>query len=330
MKHNKRWTGLIAVLLLTVLVFCLSACGSAENSSDSGTGESGEENTYKIYYLDKSGTGVTSVDYQPVSSDSEALIEEFLERLSASDSIDYTAPISNFEVLGTSIDNGIVTIDFSKAYEELSVTSEALTRAAIVSTICEVPGVSGVAVTIEGSPLTGEDGLAVGAETSSDFILNLGKDINSYEKDRIKLYFANEKGDHLICVYRTVIYNSNISKDKLIVEELLKGPNGDGVYPTINPETAIINVTSRDGVCYVNFDKSFMTEPYSVTAEVAVYSIVDSLTELPFVSRVQISIDGDTTQSFLDFEKTPLCFSSRVYRFCASFPSSVSARISLL
>ena len=47
-----------------------------------------------------------------------------------------------------------------------------------------------------------------------------------------------------------------------------------------------------------------MTEPYSVTAEVAVYSIVDSLTELPFVSRVQISIDGDTTQSFL--EQIPL------------------------
>ncbi len=57
-------------------------------------------------------------------------------------------------------------------------------------------------------------------------------------------------------------------------------------------------------MCYVNFDKAFLTEPYAVKPEIAIYSLVDSLTELPGISKVQISIDGDTTASFL--EQIPL------------------------
>lgn len=89
-------------------------------------------------------------------------------------------------------------------------------------------------------------------------------------------------------------YNSNISMEKLVVEYLVKGPDIDGVYPVINPGTKILSVTVKDGICYVNFDENFMTQLYNVTADVVIYSIANSLVELPNVNKVQIAVNGKT------------------------------------
>ena len=49
-----------------------------------------------------------------------------------------------------------------------------------------------------------------------------------------------------------------------------------------------------DGVCYVNLGDSFRNQNAEVMEEVVLYSIVNSLTELQGVSKVQISINGST------------------------------------
>ena len=50
-----------------------------------------------------------------------------------------------------------------------------------------------------------------------------------------------------------------------------------------------------DGVCYVNLDETFLNQNQEISEQVVLYSIVDSLTELSSVSKVQISINGDTS-----------------------------------
>lgn len=278
----------------------MTGCGSSRKTETAAT----SEDTVTIYYLAKDEKSLNPVPYQPAKQGNEARVEELLQKLSTNDSVEYKAPITGFTLLGYTIDNGVLTLDFPAKYKKLGTARETLTRAAIVCTLGQVTGISGVRFTVDGKDLLDADGKAVGVMTSDSFVLNIGKDIGSYEKVRLHLYFANEEGNKLIGVYRTVVYNSNISMDKMVVEELLKGPNGQSIYPAINPETRIISVTSKDGVCYVNFDKAFLTEPYAVRPEVAIYSLVDSLTELPGISKVQISIDGDTTASFL--EQIPL------------------------
>ncbi len=92
------------------------------------------------------------------------------------------------------------------------------------------------------------------------------------------------------------VYNSNISMEKLVVERLVAGPvdTDAGAYPVINPATKVLSVTVKDGTCYVNLDDNFMTQMYNVSADVVVYSIVNSLVELTNVNKVQISINGET------------------------------------
>ena len=74
----------------------------------------------------------------------------------------------------------------------------------------------------------------------------------------------------------------------------LAGPQAEGDYPTINPETKIVSVTVKDGICYVNLSEAFLSQPYNVTSDVTIYSITNSLVELPNVNKVQISVNGET------------------------------------
>ena len=79
---------------------------------------------------------------------------------------------------------------------------------------------------------------------------------------------------------------------------LVKGPDTDQAFPTVNPATKVLGVTVRDGICYVNLDETFLTQIYTVTPEVVIYSITNSLVELTSVNKVQIAISGKTDVVF--------------------------------
>ena len=129
---------------------------------------------------------------------------------------------------------------------------------------------------------------------------NSGSALHSYQDATLKLYFSNETGDALKEETVTVKYSSNVSMEKLIVEQILKGPSQSGEYPTLNPDTKVLGVTVKEGICYVNLDENFLNVTYDVTPEVAIYSLVNSLIEGTDASKVQISVNGETKVSYMD------------------------------
>ena len=62
----------------------------------------------------------------------------------------------------------------------------------------------------------------------------------------------------------------------------------------------MISISVKDNICYVYFDSSFLTDALSIDGNLIVYSIVNSLTELPDIQRVQIMVDGDSNIVFRD------------------------------
>ena len=88
--------------------------------------------------------------------------------------------------------------------------------------------------------------------------------------------------------------------EKLVVERLIAGPDAENeeLYPVINPATKVLGVTVKDGTCYVNLDNGFLTQTYNVSAEVQIYSIVNSLVELSNINKVQIAVNGNTDMIF--------------------------------
>lgn len=295
--HSLFFHALWAVLLTLVLLSGMTGC-AREEKEDSGL---------LLYYLNEDLSSLNTLSYLMEDGKSKAdlspqeMADDMLEQLATpSGDVRSIAPIQNFTVTGTTLQNGTLTVFLSSDYEELETVREILTRAALVNTLCQIDGVDSVSFLCGDHPLTNEDGSVVTAMNSDMFIFNSGKEIMNYEKVRLHLYFANEDGDQLVDTYRNVVYNSNISMERLVVEQVLKGPNSDVVFPTLNPAAKVLSVTTRDGVCYVNLDQAFLTEPYGVTSQVAIYSLVNSLTELSSVSAVQITIEGKTGKAFME------------------------------
>ena len=112
------------------------------------------------------------------------------------------------------------------------------------------------------------------------------------------MYFANADGDKLVQEVVEISYSSSISVERVVVEQLIKGPLTDDAYPVIPPDTKLISVSTKDGICYVNLDNGFLKQGYDVTEAVPIYSIVNSLTAIPGISKVQILINGETNLVF--------------------------------
>ena len=288
MKLSKIFRIVLPILCIALLC-SLTSCGNGEYETDG--------RTYEVYYVNNEETCVVSSEYQTVTEDGEELLDELIAQLGTMPSrMEHKAPLAeNFQLLEYTRDGEQLTLNFDRNYKEMDSIKEVLVRAAIVRTLSQVENVRYITFTVQGEPLMDNGGAAVGTMSADMFIDNAGDEINTYEKVNLRLYFANENGDRLVEEnQRNVEYNSNISVEKLVVEKLIEGPHSDGDYPTINPETKVISVTVNDRICYVNLDEAFLTQPYNVTSDVTIYSITNSLVELPNINKVQISINGET------------------------------------
>lgn len=278
-----------AALILICLGFITGCAAQTEQPA---------EGTISVYYINKAETRITPVvrglegetQTQQVMEAIEALKENPVE-------LSLRTSVNGYEIQGWELKDTQLFLDVSEDYRKLPPTTEVLIRAAVVRTMTQISGIDHVAMTINGEALTDSLGATVGPMTADMFIDNAGNEMNAYEKVRLKLYFANETGDKLVEVTtKPVVYNSNISMEKLVVERLIAGPDEgtENAYPVINPATKVLGVTIKDGTCYVNLDDGFMTQMYNVTGEVVIYSIANSLVELSNVNKVQIAVNGET------------------------------------
>jgi germination protein M len=274
----------------------LAACGNKEQS---GT-------PIDISYINQNETKLVKETHYIESKDTKDQVVEVLTLLcSVPDNKELRATLtSGINVITFSYENGKVTLSLGEKYKELTKTTEVLTRAAIVRSLTALDEVDGVMITVNGEPITDASGNAIGIMTADMFVDNAGTQVEAVEnRVTLRLYFANEAGDGLIAVNRELTHNadvSNVSMEKLVVEQLIGGPVNDETYPTINPDTKLVNSTVKDGICYLTFDSTFVTAVNNVTTDVTIYSIVNSLVELSNINKVQFAIEGNKDGKFRD------------------------------
>ena len=279
---------LLILLVVTCLLFVCVGCGGNEQEMETG---------YRLYYINSEETGLESRGYTLRGVTLEAQLKEVMVALGTTpEKLEYKAPLAmGFSVLGFHLESGRLTINFDGRYSNLEPTTEVLIRAAVVKSFTGIEDVNFVFITVGGEPLKDSLGKYVGGMNAVQFIDNDEGGTNTFEEVKLTLYFTNRTGDGLVAAGRTKEYNTNVPLEKLVLEELIKGPNAEGVYPTINSDTKVESVIVRDGICYVNFNENFLLQKNEVTPEVAIYSVVNSLIELNNVDMVQISVNGDNS-----------------------------------
>ncbi|WP_408070640.1 GerMN domain-containing protein [Butyrivibrio sp. JL13D10] len=284
------------ILCLMLIPLCMVGC-TVNSKVDN-------DKVIKVYYLNSKETGIVFHDYEVKAelTDTEAVIKELLDQMKTMpEKLEYEAPIYGpVNLLSYSLKAGVLTLDFENSYLGTEKTTEILDRAAMVRTLTQIPNVEYVTFTVEGTPLLDEDGNIIGNMSADDFVYNAGNEINAYEKAELILYFASEDGQELIPVYRSVVYNSNILMQRLVIEQLLAGPNTDLACASLNSQAKINSVSVRDGVCYVDFDSNILTRVGNVDPKISLYSLVNTICETADVNKVQISVNGSSEGYFME------------------------------
>ena len=279
------WILLLAVPLL------MAGCRKQQQVDESG---------YQIWYINQDETCLKYENKELQSKNEEGLLREMMEVMRETPTDDELKPVipEDVTLLDFDFEHNQLYLDFSPEYKKMPKVYEVLCRAAIVRTLGQIDGVEYVDFQVNGEPLTDLEGKEIGLMNEDQFIENAGEEINAYKTADLTLYFSNKAGDKLVEQRVAMEYNSNISLEKLIVEQLIAGPPFEGAYPTIPSETKLLNISIKDNICYVNLDEGFLGTGYNVIESIPVYSIVNSLIENTDAQKVQISINGETNRMF--------------------------------
>ena len=285
---RKRLT-LTIILLLCIL---LTACS---HKKDTDTTDQTTE--VKIYCLDTKTSDIVSENYTPISTTKEALVGELLEALKQTPkNIVYKSALpDNVTVLdyAFSVDNGL-TINFDSTYSSITGIPEVICRAMVVKTLSQIDGVDIIEFNVNGQQLLDSNGAVVGLMTGDTFIENIGDEINY----KVSLYFANEEGTKLIKYISDIYDTGTVPIEEQVINQLINGPTAAGMYRTIPEGTILLNITTKERICYVDFNEKFLEKVPNVDDDVVIYSVVNSLVEVPDINKVQFSINGESLKTY--------------------------------
>ncbi len=296
-KHNSvklSHVRALSLLVLFLLTLIFSGCSKKKDIQMSA----GEDGTYQIYYLNSMRTGVTSIAYVTQTTDEDGLIGELAGQIiKAPENPEYQAVLSDkVELLDIQRDENVLTLNFNQEYSNTKASRELLCREALAKTFTQLDSIDYISINCEGQPLLDTHGNPVGAIAGSDFVDSIS-DVNSFEKVELTLYFANDEKNALIPEKREVFHSMNTSLERLVLEQLIAGSQTGG-HSVIPKNTKVLNVSLTDNTCYVNLDNSFVSGDIDVSEYVSIYAIVDSLTELQSVNKVQITVNGSADVTY--------------------------------
>ncbi len=123
--------------------------------------------------------------------------------------------------------------------------------------------------------------------------------VSAEEMVEVNLYFSDSQAMYLVPEKRKISQIPSLARQAVI--ELIKGPESSELYPTIPGGTKINEVYIADDIAYIDLSKEISeNHPGGSSAEVmTVYSIVNTLTEIPPIEGVQILVEGNEMKSLV-------------------------------
>lgn len=115
---------------------------------------------------------------------------------------------------------------------------------------------------------------------------------------KVILYFGDAEAMYLVPEIREIQIeessNNTVQVAEAIVKELIAGPADKNLTPSMPAEARLLSLKIEDQTAYVDFSEELRSKhPGGSSGEsITVNSLVDSLTELKEIQKVQILING--------------------------------------
>lgn len=186
-------------------------------------------------------------------------------------------------------------VDFSEQYRELSGFELTLADYCVALTLCQLPEVETVRITVEGDTIHDRnranlregDVLLSGIEEEPDTFL-------------AALYFPDSSGRVLNVEYRQVVRTNGQDAVTLVMNELLLGPAESASSRSLPEGTRVRFLSIRDRVCYVDLSREFVTNAPKAPEEagLTLYALVNTLCVRSGVSQVQILVESEKISTY--------------------------------
>ena len=303
MRRSKR---LAAGILSVFVILSLAGCGLIQTlmGGDGDVSIITTEAFHGVYQMNLDETRIVKTAYEIEGENIDALVHSCLDALAQQpEDNTYKSIISgSVQVVEYTYDPNtrLVTLYFDPSYENLLPTKEILTRAAIVKTLTQFSEkIQYVSFVIGEVPMKEDDG-GVLMMRGRDFVSSIGGNAEYVREDYVTMYFVREDGTMLQAEDVIVKYSSTINLETAVVNSLISGPITSSLKPALSAEVIVNKVTVKEGICYVDLNDAFLERVDGQNFQLNIYSVVNTLTQIPGISRVQFLIDGEIFDGKVD------------------------------
>lgn len=260
-------------------------------------------NSIKLHYVDNNETILIEKAYDLKGTTREEQVDELIKVLAENpEDNNYKSISSEFMTMERYVieEDKRLSVYFTLDYYKLDKITEVLFRAALVKTLTQIEDIESLEFYVGGLPLTfNNNDRIVGRMKGEDFITGTG-----LENIVITVYFSNEKGNALVESELSITSVKNMSIEEIVINGLIETSSDElqlhGMKKTIANDTELIKVNTKDGICYVDLSEEFLDKVSGIDDKVSLYSIVNSLVELPGINKVQFTIDGEVRKIYRD------------------------------
>lgn len=228
-----------------------------------------------------------------VGQDQESIIRYLLTVLKTGKPQDSLSPVipDNVRIDRFHQEKDKLTLFFSPDYYMMSNISEIMMRSSLVKSLTSVEGIRSVQILVGGVPLGYEGGNK--RLYPDDVYINYQAVNQNRLKRQLKLYLPTAQNK--LRTEHVEIEQQPIKKVEEYVMECLIATD-----KVLSKQVRLLNIYTHQGICFIDLSSEFLKAdlPNNVWPQVAVYAIVNSITELPGVNGVQILIEGKIESSF--------------------------------
>lgn len=144
--------------------------------------------------------------------------------------------------------------------------------------------------------------------TNKEKLQNLKLPLEKDDTIEFSIYFDGSKDETTVQRVKEVrLINKEELIGQTIMQELIKGPTTKSeLKPILPKETRLLSFSIKDKIAYVNLSKEAKTVMSEVKEKVCLEAIAASLTQLPSVEKVQITMENkniDTLGGNFDISK---------------------------
>ncbi|MBQ9491657.1 MAG: GerMN domain-containing protein [Firmicutes bacterium] len=202
--------------------------------------------------------------------------------------------LGDLKILDVNLDekNKMAEINFSREYKNLE--NEIFFRSALIWSVTSLDFVDKVEIFVDGKNLA-----EVIENINFDFFdrenILLNPEISDEKVYRkiFKLYFR--KKNKLLAEERKIDIGLNQPEEKYILEQIILGPENNNLESVVPKETKIYDIKTDKDICYISLSDDFLNinKLDLDDQKFAVYGIVNSLTELENINKVQFLIETE-------------------------------------